>query len=66
MRDDLKPSARFNLLEAGKCNSLIMGHGACSAAPIRLTKGLTVVTCERPVPLRVAFWMFLVRQILLP
>jgi hypothetical protein len=66
MRDDLKPHARFNLLKASKCDGSIIGHGACSPAPIRLTKGLTVVTCERPVPLRVAFRMFLVGQLLLP
>jgi DNA-binding response OmpR family regulator len=47
MRDDLKPRARFNLLKAGKCDGSIIGHSACSPAPIRLTKGLTVVTCER-------------------
>jgi hypothetical protein len=66
MRDDLKPHARFNLLEADKCDGSIIGHGACSPGPIRRTKGLTIVTCERPVPLRVASWMFLVRQILVP
>jgi DNA-binding response OmpR family regulator len=44
MRDDLKQRARFNLLEAGKFDGSIIGHGACSPAPIRLTKGLIVVT----------------------
>ena len=47
MRDDLKPRARVNPPKAGKCDGSIIVHGACLPAPIRLTKGLTVVTCER-------------------
>src|SRR5262249_10349804 len=47
MRDDLKPRARFNPPKAGKCDDSSIEHHACLPELLRLTKGLTVVTCER-------------------
>src|SRR5262245_3486205 len=52
MREDLKPRARFNPPKTGKSGDSIIGHRPRSPAPIKLTKGLSFVTCQPALPLR--------------